>query len=295
MSKKVSPTVFISYSWDSPSHKKWVEELAKELVNYSAKVIFDRWDMKPGESLTQFMELGIERADFVLVICTPNYAQKSNARRGGVGYEQQIISGRMALGLKDKSFIPIVRKGNLLPGKDCAVPTHLTGLFTLTMKSRGFDNDEFNDLIQAIFALPGHKPPPLRQSPLFKPKIRKNKKTKTSLRLPNVELDGYEIRSGKVANELYPKTFYIPSERARKTVQKGDLVKLIFGIWDKEDKDLFGERMWVKITNLRSVYYVGKLSNQPLTSDKKGGPLKWGDTVFFLPEHVIEIEKKSQK
>ena len=291
--KNVSPKVFISYSWDSPSHKNWVKELAEELREFSVDIILDQWDMRPGQSLTQFMESSIDRADFVLVICTPNYAQRSNARRGGVGFEQQIISGRMLLGLKNKSFIPIVRKGNFLPGKNCAVPTHLTGLFSLKMNGRGFHNDEFTQLVQALLGLPRHRPPPLRQSPLFRPKAHKAKRAKFSLRLPDLELDGYQMSSGKAQAELYPKSFEIPSERARQSVGKGDLVKITFRLWDKSDKELVGERMWVKVTSLRSCYYVGKLSNQPLTMDRNGWPLKWGDTVCFLPEHIIDIEKNA--
>src|ERR1700730_2161631 len=106
-------SVFVSYSWDSPAHIRWVERLALYLTGAGITVVLDRWNMQPGESLTQFMEREIRRAGHVLVVCTPNYARRSDRRRGGVGYEQQIISARIAEGISRKKFIPVLRTGTI--------------------------------------------------------------------------------------------------------------------------------------------------------------------------------------
>jgi hypothetical protein len=79
------PSVFISHSWDSVTHKRWVRELAERLVTSGVKVSLDQWDVGPGESLTKLMEEQIITCDYVLVICTPQYARRSKERRGGVG------------------------------------------------------------------------------------------------------------------------------------------------------------------------------------------------------------------
>jgi hypothetical protein len=50
------------------------------------------------------MEESIEASGHVLVICTPEYAKRANARRGGVGYEQQIISGHIMQGVPRRSL-----------------------------------------------------------------------------------------------------------------------------------------------------------------------------------------------
>lgn len=71
----------------------------------------DQWFVQPGESFTAFMEQEVEAADFALVVCTPSYAHKSNKRQGGVGYEQQIVSGQLMSGTARSKFIPILRKG----------------------------------------------------------------------------------------------------------------------------------------------------------------------------------------
>ena len=93
-----APSVFISYSWDGVAHRKWVRELATRLVSNGVRVWLDEWHVRAGDSLTAFMERKIATSGHVLVVCTPQYARKANTRRGGVGYEQQIISGRIEPG-----------------------------------------------------------------------------------------------------------------------------------------------------------------------------------------------------
>jgi len=36
------PTVFISYSWDSPGHRDWVRSLADRLMDNGIKVMLDQ-------------------------------------------------------------------------------------------------------------------------------------------------------------------------------------------------------------------------------------------------------------
>lgn len=257
-------------------------------------VILDQWHIQPGESITHFMERSIERAEFVLVICTPNYARRSNSRIGGVGYEQQIISGQMTSGLKKKRFIPILRGGTLNPGRSNAMPIHLSGIYAADMR-RDSSGEEFEKLVRTLFAEPRFRPPPLGQRPTFRTKREKRQKQKlTGARLANPELDGYELVSGAVQAEMYPDTFHIPSAMKRAGVKSGQLVKLIFDPYNPDElDDLSGERMWVKITGRKGSYITGKLLNQPLFQDENGCPLAWGDKIVFLPEHIIDIEPAS--
>src|SRR3989338_9138291 len=46
-----SPTVFISYSHDSPEHKQWVEDLATRLRNSGVNAILDKWNLEPGSDV----------------------------------------------------------------------------------------------------------------------------------------------------------------------------------------------------------------------------------------------------
>ena len=58
MRKKNSetPKAFISYSWTSPEHEKWVLQLAKELEESGIHVIIDKWDLGEGADKYEFME-----------------------------------------------------------------------------------------------------------------------------------------------------------------------------------------------------------------------------------------------
>ena len=84
-----APTALISYSWDSDDHKAWVKSLAERLRADGIDVILDRWAMAPGAQLPTFMERAISDSNFVLVICTPGFKERSDGRRGGVGYEEK--------------------------------------------------------------------------------------------------------------------------------------------------------------------------------------------------------------
>jgi hypothetical protein len=294
-----APTAFVSYSWDSPDHKAWVREFASKLVKNGVDVILDQWHLGPGESVTQFMETSIEKAEFVLVVCSPMYAHKANSRKGGVGYEQQIISSQMAQGLKQKRFVPILRRGSLRPGRNAALPTHLSGLYAVDLRKDVGSDEGFEDLVRAIFLEPRHRPPPLGEGPIFaRPLQRRKPRLKSkAVRLPDEAVDGYSLRSGVARAELHPKTFHIPSAARRARVRKGDWVKLIFeypGDWAQEYGDMNGERMWVKVVGEKTPYLVGRLDNQPLAQDDGGWPLTWKDRVLFLPEHIIDIERPSR-
>src|SRR6266545_6910363 len=87
--------VFISYSWDDDQHKIWVRDFAMRLRQDSIDALLDRWHVVPGEALPEFMERSVRESDYVIVICTPIYKAKSDERRGGVGYEGDIMTGEL--------------------------------------------------------------------------------------------------------------------------------------------------------------------------------------------------------
>lgn len=85
---------FVSYSWTSPAHETWVLDLATRLRADGVDVVLDKWDLKPGHDAYKFMEQMVTDATVtkVVMICDAAYAEKANARAGGVGTESQIIS-----------------------------------------------------------------------------------------------------------------------------------------------------------------------------------------------------------
>lgn len=77
------PKVFISYTWEDDV-KKWIEVFVKKLEKEGIEVHIDQ-KLQLGDRLPQFMEK-ISSVDYVLIICTPTYKEKSDSRQGGVGY-----------------------------------------------------------------------------------------------------------------------------------------------------------------------------------------------------------------
>ena len=189
-----APAVFISYSWDSRSHKAWVRKLAERLEANGIRVWLDEWHVRPGDSLTRFMESKIRSSGHVLVICTPSYARKANQRKGGVGYEQQIISGHIAAGIPRRKFIPILRAGSITPGSSCAIPTHFSGILAVDMSTAQRSNKNFESLIRTIYRLPKGSLP-LQRSFSATSRGRRT-------RLANAEVEGWWLVSGVVRNQL---------------------------------------------------------------------------------------------
>jgi hypothetical protein len=288
------PKALISYSWDSDDHKSWVRGFAERLRLNGVDVRLDQWHVDPGQSLTQFMEVEIVTCDYVLIVCTPNYYTKSLTRKGGVGYEQQIISGYLAAGQARGKFIPVVRKGNFEPGDNCAVPPHFAGILAVDLRDDTMAEHGQEQVLRAIFKVPLYEPPPIGERPQWGT-IAVLVDEIEELRLATLDLDGWELNSGLAQHHRTPETFYMPSEKERRTLVEGDIVKLIFNISippDEDDPDApqtFGERMWVIVQRRVGPYYVGELNNNPVTSDEQD-KLYAGSEVIFLPEHVIDIE-----
>ena len=150
--------VFISYSWDSDKHKRWVKGLADSLLNEGINVLLDQYDVSPGGRLTSFMESSISDCDYVLVICTPEYKTKADGRLSGVGYESNIITGELLQKHNDLKFIPILRNG----GFD-DLPTYMNGKLAIDLRSENKNYDlAFQDLLTTLRG--ESKKPPIRNS-----------------------------------------------------------------------------------------------------------------------------------
>jgi TIR domain len=106
------PKVFISYSWDDEAHKEWVRRLATQLRAGGVDARLDYWHAVPGDQLPEFMEREIRDANYVIIVCTPVYKTKSEARIGGVGYEGGIMSAEFFLKQNHRKFIPVLARGS---------------------------------------------------------------------------------------------------------------------------------------------------------------------------------------
>jgi hypothetical protein len=286
--------VLISYSWDSEEHKTWVRELSERLRLNGIDVKLDQWHVSPGQSLTQFMESEIVECERVLIVCTPEYYVKSLSRKGGVGYEQQIISGHIASGVSRDKFIPLVRDGKFEPGDNCAIPPHFSGIYAIDLRAKEITESTLESVLRAVYGEQEYTPPPIGKKPNFN---ELQNDDFSPLRLTTLDNDGYELSNAEDIHKEHPDTFYLPSEEERMNLLIGDTVKLIFQIAIEPDEmapeGYFGERMWIRVKGRFGPYYVGNLDNDPVTAEEQNN-ITYDDLVVFLPEHVIDIYEPAE-
>ncbi|WP_025681665.1 SEFIR domain-containing protein [Paenibacillus massiliensis] len=78
-----APVVFISYSWTTSEHEKWVYDLAARLrISDGLDVKLDKWDLKEGQDKYAFMERMVTspEVDKVLIICDKGVISKKQIR-----------------------------------------------------------------------------------------------------------------------------------------------------------------------------------------------------------------------
>ena len=138
------PKVFISYSHDTPGHKQWVSELVAKLHRKGVNVIFDQWDLRLEDDVTQFMERGIKDSDRVLVICTDSYVRKANAGEGGVGYEPMIVTRKLVEDVGTNKFILTARQ---TLGED-KTPSFLGTQVYIDLPDEDQFDEKFNELLR---------------------------------------------------------------------------------------------------------------------------------------------------
>ncbi len=108
------PKVFISYSHDSPEHRDFVLRLANHLREDGIDCNIDQYlNGAPPDGWPLWMEKQIERANFVLVMCTPTYWQRfrRETEEGGrgVAFEGLIITQTLYNHyFRNTKFLPLI-------------------------------------------------------------------------------------------------------------------------------------------------------------------------------------------
>jgi TIR domain len=141
-----APKVFISYSWDSKAHKKWVRKLALRLIENGIEISLDRLHLVPGYELPTFMSDTISENDFVLVICTPAYKLKSDKQRD-TSYEGYVINGETFVQGYHSKFIPVLRKGEW----PVASPSALTDKLYIDLSATSDYEANYVKLLETLY------------------------------------------------------------------------------------------------------------------------------------------------
>ena len=141
-----SPKVFISYAWENTDHKIWVKQLAIRLRKDGVEAVLDQWELAPGDQLSTFMERSVRTSDFVLIVCTPTYRNKSDNRTGGVGYEGDVMTAEVVNGTDRRKFIPLLRSDTWKQ----AAPSWLSASYYIELRGEPYSEDNYNDLLNTV-------------------------------------------------------------------------------------------------------------------------------------------------
>ena len=178
------PKVFISYSWDSESHKEWVKRLTDSLIENGVDAHLDQYDLDLGDRLPKYMENQITNSDFVLIICTENYKKKADNRKSGVGYEGHIISGELLLSADEKKFIPILRSDDIFN----IMPIFLAGKLGVRLKDDfSVDDNAFQDLLATLFNVKIKSKPKLGEIP---ERFKGRTSSKDDMNIQDIKIEG---------------------------------------------------------------------------------------------------------
>ena len=153
---------FVSYSWDSASHRDWVNNLVATLRStYGIDASFDGMLLRT--NLNRMMVEQIQNADKIIIVLTKEYAKKAEAFHGGVGTETQLLLNYI---MKRPEKLIFIKR------EETDIPLCFEGFEYIDFKN-GISNNNMEQLVLKINELPEYETVPITKTP----KIIKGKKT----------------------------------------------------------------------------------------------------------------------
>lgn len=153
------PKVFLSYSWSSPEHQRWVREFAERLEGHGVAVVLDQWDLRPGQDKYVYMERMVLDPEItkVLVVSDRSYAEKADRRTAGVGVESVIISREVYEKADQEKFVALVTQRDT--HGEPYLPVFLRNQIYFDFSAPERYHDELEALVRNLFGRPEHVRP----------------------------------------------------------------------------------------------------------------------------------------
>ena len=158
----VTPKVFISYSWTVQDK---TIELATRLLANGIDIILDVYDLKDGQDKYAFMEQSVNdpTVNHVLIICDKTYAEKANARAGGVGDETVIITPEIYGNAEQTKFIPVIFEKD--ENGNAYRPTYIKSRIYVDLSDENTYEAEYEKLLRDLYHKPLFQKPALGRKP----------------------------------------------------------------------------------------------------------------------------------
>ncbi len=143
--------VFISHTSKTNEDVEWVKGLALFLIEQGIQARLDKFHLRRGMDLPQWMCNELALAQKVIVICDETYKQKADGRLGGVGWETMIIQGDIAnLPPDSTKYQVVVRAHELQKG----LPLYLKTRYAFHAPDPGGDVSFRAELVRELLDLP---------------------------------------------------------------------------------------------------------------------------------------------
>lgn len=143
--------VFISHTSQTEKDSDWIKELALYLIDKGIQARLDKFHLRRGMDLPQWMCNELALANRVIIISDETYKAKADGRLGGVGWETMIIQGDLAsLPSNSTKYQVVVRSESLEDG----LPLYLRTRYAFHAKPLGHDTPFREELVRELLGLP---------------------------------------------------------------------------------------------------------------------------------------------
>ena len=142
---------FISHTSKSEDAVEWVKGLALYLIEQGIQARLDRFHLRRGMDLQQWMINELAMARKVVVVCDEAYKAKADGHVGGVGWETRIIQSDISkLPMDSTKYQVVVRASEI----DRGLPIYLNTRYAFHAPSQGVDQAFREELARELLDFP---------------------------------------------------------------------------------------------------------------------------------------------
>jgi len=143
--------VFISHTSKTEEAVEWVKALGLYLIEQGIQARLDRFHLRRGMDLQQWMCNELSMARKVIVVCDEAYKEKADGRLGGVGWETMIIQGDIASLPPDSTKYQVIVRARDL---DKGLPIYLKTRYVYHAYDKEQDQAFREELVKELLDLP---------------------------------------------------------------------------------------------------------------------------------------------
>jgi hypothetical protein len=146
-----TPRVFVSHTSETKAEKDWTVNLALYLIDKGVQVRLDKFHLRRGMDLPQWMCNELTLADRVVIVSNEAYKAKADGRMGGVGWETMIIQGDVAALPADSTKYQVIVRSEFL---NDGLPLYLRTRYAFHARPSDTSDSFREELVKELLGLP---------------------------------------------------------------------------------------------------------------------------------------------